>query len=133
MQTTAHAGTVLVVEDDEAIADQVVGVLETAGYTVFHAGDGATALRVLETIKVDLMLLDLVLPSMNGWELLEECERRQLQSWASIVLFSAYRDAIARVDPGAYHGRLEKPLSVRDLVATAQRHVLEAVERRRPA
>lgn len=130
MPNAYPARTVLVVEDDDAIAEQVIGVLRTEGYVVLHAGDGATALEVLETIKVDLMLLDLMLPTMSGWELLEERDRRKLQAWASVVLFSAHRDAVSRIVPGTYDGTLMKPFSVRDLVGAVERYIRSALERR---
>src|SRR5882724_11892638 len=60
---------VLVVDDDRSITKVLCGYLEQAGYTVLTAHDGATALRMLRIEQPDLLVLDLMLPDRDGWEI----------------------------------------------------------------
>jgi two-component system, chemotaxis family, chemotaxis protein CheY len=68
--------TILVVDDSEAVRQQLRIVLEQAGYSVLDAYNGAQALTVLETYRVALIISDINMPRMNGLELLEELKLR---------------------------------------------------------
>ena len=59
---------ILVVDDDKSIVKVVRGYLEQAGYQVLTAGDGETALHMLRRERPDLVVLDLMLPDRDGWE-----------------------------------------------------------------
>jgi len=59
---------ILVVDDDRNVVRLLQTYLESSGYTVFSAWDGETALQVLRTERPDLMILDLMLPRLDGWE-----------------------------------------------------------------
>ncbi len=61
----------LVVEDDNDIALALRLLLGRSGYTVEHASDGRTGLRLVHELKPDLLLLDIGLPTMDGWQVLE--------------------------------------------------------------
>jgi two-component system chemotaxis response regulator CheY len=61
-------GLVLVVDDDDAIREFVRDALEFDGYSVVTAPDGAAALAVLERMEPDLVLLDMRMPVLDGWE-----------------------------------------------------------------
>jgi signal transduction histidine kinase len=75
-------GTVLVVEDNESNCDILLRQLHREGHVIFSASDGATALQMTQTRKFDLILLGVVLPEMNGYQVLErlkaEPERRDI-------------------------------------------------------
>ena len=62
--------TILVVEDDANIADLVRIYLENDGYAVHIAGDGGTGVRLFRELSPDLVLLDIMLPVMDGWQVL---------------------------------------------------------------
>jgi DNA-binding response OmpR family regulator len=83
---------VLVVEDDTNIADVLVAALEDEGYTVRAAGDGRQALDVLRTWPPSIVLLDLMLPVLDGWGLLEQWQREGLAREARVVVVSAARN-----------------------------------------
>ena len=63
---------VLVIEDDEAIRRGLVDALRFAGYSTLESGDGEEGARVALREELDLVLLDVVLPGQDGFEILEE-------------------------------------------------------------
>jgi CheY-like chemotaxis protein len=85
---SAHSvkGTVLVTDDDEALRDSVVEILGLAGYGVLEAADGDEALRVLSNQSVDVVLLDLQMPGMDGISVLEALEPPP----PKVILLSAF-------------------------------------------
>ena len=107
---------VLVVEDEMELARLVVRELEDAGYRVRHAPDGPTALRLVAERAPDLVVLDWMLPGMDGLEVL----RRLRQTSAVPVLMLTARaeevDRVVGLEVGA-DAYLTKPFGTRELVA----------------
>ena len=66
----AHQATILVIDDEVDILDLLEMILELEGYCVITAGDGNQGLQLAETHRPDLILLDLMMPGMNGEEVL---------------------------------------------------------------
>lgn len=64
--------TIMVVDDDTHIRELVSHYLKSEGFEVLEAGDGKEALAVLESAKADLVILDVMMPNMDGWELCAE-------------------------------------------------------------
>src|SRR5512133_3558856 len=111
----AAAGPILAVDDDDAIRDIVQIVLEDEGYRVVLARDGAEALELLKVMQPQLILLDMRMPRVNGWEFAERYGRLPGHH-VPIVVMTAGRDAsLVASDIGArYH--LDKPFDVDDLL-----------------
>lgn len=106
---------VLVVDDDPTVAEVVVGYLERAGFTTRHAADGPTALALALAEPPDLVVLDLMLPVMNG---LEVCRRLRERGPVPVVMLTALGDEVDRVhglEVGA-DDYVTKPFSPRELV-----------------
>jgi len=107
---------VLLVEDELELGRVVVRELEAAGYQVRHAGDGLTAMQLCVAAPPDLMILDWMLPGLDGLEVL----RRLRQTSAIPVLMLTARaeevDRIVGLEVGA-DDYLTKPFSMRELVA----------------
>jgi two-component system, OmpR family, response regulator ResD len=106
---------VLVVDDDETVASVVVSYLERAGHTTQHIGDGRAALERLSTRLPDLIVLDIMLPGIDG---LEVCRRVRAQ-WPElpIVMLTALAEPdnrIAGLELGA-DDYVTKPFSPREL------------------
>lgn len=115
--------TVLIVEDDEAIAESVSYHLERAGMRTLTAGDGARGLRMYRTHRPDLVVLDLMLPGIDGWRFTEEV--RSEDPRVPIVVCSARTSEFDRVN-GLEIGAddyVTKPFSMRELVARIQAHL----------
>ena len=112
---------VVLVVDDEAITREVVAaMLEIEGVEVHAAHDGATALEMAQDVRPDLVLLDVMMPGMNG---IEVC--RRLSGDTRVVMLTATADDDTRRaarDAGA-EAYLLKPFSARDLYAVVEERV----------
>jgi DNA-binding response OmpR family regulator len=106
--------TVLVVEDEAAIAEAVRARLASEGYRVLVAGDGPQAIELHRMERPDLVVLDLMLPGMDG---LEVCKEIQHQNWTPVLMLTARTeeaDKVAGFAVGA-DDYLTKPFSLREL------------------
>ena len=123
--------TILVVDDEEAIADAVKARLESEGFHVVVAGDGPQAIRMHGEHRPALVVLDLMLPGMDG---LEVCMEIQRTSWTPVLMLTARTeeaDRVAGLAVGA-DDYLTKPFSLRELAARVKA-ILRRMERIRTA
>src|SRR5690349_12168714 len=114
--TNGNAGRVLVVEDDEGIREMLKYNLVAAGFTVHEASDGATGLRTARTARPDLVLLDLMLPGMSGFDF---CRALRRSSRVPIIMLTAKDaevDKIVGLELGA-DDYITKPFSIREVLA----------------
>jgi len=121
--------SILVVEDEEAIAEAVRVRLASEGFEVRVAGDGPEALRLAGEERPDLVVLDLMLPGMDG---LEVCRELQRESWVPVLMLTARADEadkVAGLAVGA-DDYMTKPFSLRELTARV-RAILRRMERMR--
>ena len=119
--------TVLVVDDEAAIAEAVRARLSSEGFRVLVAGDGPQALELAGAEDPDLVVLDLMLPGMDG---LEVCRRLQAGRWVPVLMLTARTeeaDKVAGFSVGA-DDYLTKPFSLRELTVRV-RAILRRVER----
>lgn len=108
--------TILVVDDEANIRDLARLYLETDGYRVILAQDGAQALKLVKENELALMVLDLMLPEIDGWEV---CRRVCTDSNLPILMLTARDDDIDKIvglEMGA-DDYLTKPFNPRELVA----------------
>jgi two-component system alkaline phosphatase synthesis response regulator PhoP len=108
---------ILVVEDDESILEAVTFNLKKQGYQTFGAENGLKGLRMLRQQKPDLMILDLMLPEMDGWKVCEQVRKEGNQ--IPILIVSARTSEFDKVNClsiGA-DDYLTKPFSMAELVA----------------
>jgi DNA-binding response OmpR family regulator len=107
---------ILVVDDEPPIVELVRGYLERDGYEVVTAADGPTAVDLVRTTSPDVVVLDVMLPGLDG---IEVCRRLRTFSDAYVLMLTARGDEIDRVvglSVGA-DDYLTKPFSPRELVA----------------
>ena len=119
---------VLLVEDDQAIASPLVRGLEREGFVVRHCEAGAEALLSFETEPTDVVLLDLGLPDVDGFDL---CRALRTRSEVPIIVVTARGDEIDRVvglELGA-DDYVVKPFGLRELVARIRAVTRRAVGR----
>ncbi|MFG2653361.1 response regulator transcription factor [Streptomyces sp. NPDC048436] len=114
-ETADGAARVLVVDDDPTVAEIVAGYLERAGYAVERADDGPAALASAAAHRPDLVVLDLMLPGMDG---LEVCRRMRERGPLPVIMLTARGDEDDRIlglEVGA-DDYVTKPFSPRELV-----------------
>ena len=114
MKTPApDSATILLVDDEESVQKLLTYPLQQEGFRVLQAGDGEEALRRFEAEHVDLVVLDLMLPRLDG---LEVCRRLRAQSPVPIIMLTARDDELDKVvglELGA-DDYITKPFSIRE-------------------
>jgi DNA-binding response OmpR family regulator len=115
---SGDAGTVLVADDDPDIRELVVFKLEQAGYTVHAVGDGEAALAAIMALTPDLILLDVMMPGLNGFEVCRRLRANQNTATTPVIMLTA-RAQEADVESGFAVGAddyIVKPFSPRELL-----------------
>jgi CheY-like chemotaxis protein len=112
---------ILVVDDDPAIRDVVVDILEMSAYAVRTASNGAEALAETRQRKPAAILLDLMMPVMNGWEFLRHCRSEPGCAHVPVVIMSAARDASTAADELGAQAFLPKPFELDDILTVVDR------------
>jgi CheY-like chemotaxis protein len=117
--------SVLVVDDEPQVVWMLQFSLEAEGYRTFAARDGRAALEELRQHRPQLMLLDIMMPSLDGWSVLEEMRELPVDDRPRVVVVSA-RSSIRDREKAAELGAdafVPKPFDVNDLL-----HVLHSLE-----
>ncbi len=107
---------ILIVEDEEKIARFVTLELEHEGYQVEHAADGRTAVDLSLERSYDLILLDVLLPQLNGMEVLRRVRKHKDVPVIMVTARDAVMDKVAGLDAGA-DDYLTKPFAIEELFA----------------
>ena len=110
---------VLVIEDDANIRDVLKLALNFEGYDVVTAKNGKEGLDVLETAKPGLILLDLMMPVMNGWEFVDHLKEKHKYENIPIVVVSAYSERAKAIDCTDF---LVKHLELETLLTSVDRN-----------
>jgi CheY-like chemotaxis protein len=118
----ARERTVLVVDDDEDLRTVVALVLESAGYGVQLAADGQEALDQIEVALPDLVLLDMRMPRMNGWEFGQRV-RAMYGHRIPVVVLTAAEQAEKRAKEIDADDFVAKPFDIDNLLRVVGRHV----------
>ena len=127
MEKSSETGArVLVVEDDPSIAESIEYNLRKKGFAPLVAGDGLEGLRQLRRAKPDLMILDLMLPSLDGWKLCEQARQEGFE--LPIIILSARTsefDKVQCLSLGA-DDYMTKPFGMEELLARVRAHLRRA-------
>src|SRR3954470_5741799 len=107
---------ILVVEDEADLLDAVAQSLREAGYAVDEASDGRTALFKASGAEYDAIVLDLMLPAMNGWDLLRELRKEKATPVLILSARDTLPDRVKGLDAGA-DDYLTKPFELPELQA----------------
>lgn len=108
--------TILVVDDEQSLLNVVTAYLRAEGYTVHTAMDGPSGLKAARTFKPDLIVLDIMLPGMDGLELLQHLRRESNVYVIMLTARAEETDKVIGLSVGA-DDYLTKPFSARELVA----------------
>ena len=108
---------VLVVDDDPDIRELLFTALEDEGFEVVPAGNGQEALAIIKTFRPDVIVLDLMMPVMDGWQFATELRARdEGDEDIPIVLLSAARDLKTHAKALAAADIIEKPFDLAELL-----------------
>lgn len=116
------AKVVLVIDDDRDLLDLVSFVLETEGYQVETAADGQEALDRLAQNLPDLILLDMKMPVMDGWEFAQQFHA-QYDDQVPIVVLTAADNARRRANEVGAQGWIGKPFELDTLLKMVDEHI----------
>jgi two-component system response regulator AtoC len=107
--------SILIVDDDEVMQQTLSDVLKKKGYEIFSVGSGNGALSIIKKNIVDLVLLDMRLPDVDGLEVLKKI--KELDTEILVIIMTAYSDvqtAVSAMKSGAYH-YINKPFELEEL------------------
>jgi len=108
--------SILVVDDEPALVDLAKDILVGQGYKVFTASSGVSALEILEKEKIDLMLSDVIMPNMDGYQLAEKIQKKYPDLIVQLVSgFTDNKDENI-IDKKSYNNLLHKPYTANELL-----------------
>ena len=108
--------TLLIVDDEDGIRDFLRSAFESEGFTVLAAVDGLSALSVCERHEPDAILLDLMMPRLDGLGFLHEFRRRYGVEACPIVIMSAVSTAVEHAEAAGVAGAIVKPFDLEVLL-----------------
>ncbi len=117
--------TILIVEDNNIIRDQIVAILEMSGYTAMAAANGSDGLRLACQSRPALIISDVMMPELNGLDMLRDIRQNPELDHTPIVLLSgliATEDIRKGLELGA-SDYLIKPFRITDLLQLVSRHL----------
>ena len=112
---------VAVIDDDQSIREMLVGALKTNGHQTFTASDGDEGLELIRRIRPDLVFLDLMMPRMSGYEVLDELQTDGDLGNIPVIILTAL-DHRSQIVEGLQKGAndyITKPFSLQELLARA--------------
>jgi CheY-like chemotaxis protein len=115
--------TVMIVDDDDACRTSLQEVLASEGCTVYTAENGKRALDLLAVVRPDLLIVDLMMPVMNGWDLCAALEQNRRTADIPVAILTA----VGRARPFGHKFVLQKPVTLSTLIA-----LLDIVDLARP-
>ena len=116
------SGDVLIVDDDPDLVETIEMLLEAQGFRCRHAANGKEALAEVAIAIPSLVLLDMLMPIMNGWDTARELRARYGRG-IPIVIVTAAEHAEARGDEIGADGVLAKPFDIQQLLRIVARYV----------
>jgi two-component system alkaline phosphatase synthesis response regulator PhoP len=120
---------ILVVEDDAAIRRGLTDSLEFSGYRVIECGDGLEAERILQGVELDLVLLDVVLPGKNGFEILPDLRKHRPRLPVIMVTARGSEEDRVKGLRGGADDYVVKPFSSTELLARVEAVLRRSAER----
>jgi DNA-binding response OmpR family regulator len=110
LTTEAMKKTILVVDDDEQIRESLCKVLRAEGYDVLLAANGQEGIGILYTVQFDLLLLDVTLPDISGWELFGTLT--SINPFLPIIIITGRNEQYELAMLGGVGAFVEKPLDI---------------------
>jgi CheY-like chemotaxis protein len=125
VEAAEHKATILVVDDNTDNVEILRAFLESRGFTIAEARDGRTALARMEEVKPDLVLLDVMMPGMDGWEVCRVIKQHPQLGDTKVVMVTAkggFEDKFEGLRSGA-DDYVVKPVDFKDLMGKVERNL----------
>lgn len=124
-ETNTSKGSILVVDDTPANLRLLVGILAERGYDVRPARDGMQALSIAAGVNLDLILLDINMPGMDGYQVCEQLKANQRTCEIPVIFISAMTEAFNKVKAFSVGGvdYITKPFEIEEVVARVKTHL----------
>ncbi|MGF1504742.1 MAG: response regulator [Anaerolineae bacterium] len=128
----AFVATVLIVDDNPVNLQLLENVLTTEGYNVNSVRSGAMALRSVASSPPDLILLDVMMPEMNGYEVCRQLKADDATTHIPVLFVSALDETVDKVKGFQFGGQdyITKPFQVEEVLARVNTHLTLALQRR---
>jgi two-component system response regulator (stage 0 sporulation protein F) len=123
----AERPPILIVDDDRAVLETVTEILREEGYLVLPAASGREALDLAQTARPALVLLDMRMPQLNGWQFAAQLRARSLA--IPIIVMTAAQDSTRWAEEIGAAGVLAKPFNLLDLLELVERLYRGQMER----
>jgi len=120
-EPSGHERLVLVVDDDPALSQFIADALEPEGYRILRAASGEEALTAVDVANPDLILLDVQMPGINGWDVLRQLRAQAGPHRPIVVMTGQYAGQEQALGSGA-QGYLAKPFDLDDLIECVDLH-----------
>ena len=117
--------TILIVDDEPSARETLSAMLEGQGYLIEMAASGFEALEIAERVRPDLILLDIILPKMDGYKILSIIKENPEFKHIPVIMLTS-KDGIINKVKGKVAGStayLTKPFDPKQLVATIEKHI----------
>ncbi|HLO52227.1 MAG TPA: response regulator, partial [Kamptonema sp.] len=113
---------ILVVDDIPANLRLLAGILADKGYTIRPARDGLQALSIAQNIPIDLILLDIMMPEMNGYEVCQKLKADEITRDIPVIFISAINEVLDKVKAFAVGGvdYITKPFQAEEVLARVE-------------
>lgn len=116
---------ILVVDDEKDIREMLVDFLKDSGYELAEADSGSAALKLIEQFKPDLVMLDIILPDVDGVSVYEDLRSKRMTSKVPVIFFTALGEGIpptfARQMESAPYSLIPKPVNTSVLLEEVER------------
>lgn len=115
--------TILIIDDDSMVARFVTFRLAKKGYNVHHVDNGIDGLETIRNLKPDLVILDMMMPGLDGRELAEQVKENNLFDLKKIIVLTGKNDTdeMKSLFKLGIHDYLQKPFNVDDLIVRIER------------
>lgn len=130
MEQSSRGLTALLCEDDAAIRDLIQAVLARDGFEVVAVCDGTSAVTNLENDAFDLIVLDLMMPGLNGFDVIDFLKAHQPQRLKRVMITTAVPPALAAQLPSTICHILPKPFDIEKLLELARSCAEDTLTRR---
>lgn len=117
LEPGAKQRRILIVEDDPHIRRTLIAVFREEGYNFKEADDGQEALNILQDWKADVIVLDLTMPVMDGWEFLQQQHAREPLSSIPVIVLSAVPNTRRVREEPSVKAVMQKPFDLFELIA----------------